>query len=44
MFLSHVLFTKRWFSPELCVGQGVLSVSSDIYAFAMTMLEVSDSV
>ena len=33
-----------WFSPELCVGEGVLSVSSDIYAYAMTMLEVSDVV
>jgi len=30
----------RWFSPELCVGQGVLSISSDIYAFAMTILEL----
>jgi len=30
----------RWFSPELCVGQGVLSIHSDIYAFAMTMLEL----
>ncbi|CAK5275751.1 unnamed protein product [Mycena citricolor] len=30
----------RWFAPELCVGQGVLSASSDIYAFGMTVLEL----
>lgn len=33
----------RWFAPELCIGQGVLSISSDIYAFAMTILEVCRS-
>jgi hypothetical protein len=30
----------RWFAPEVCVGQGVLSLNSDIYAYAMTVLEV----
>lgn len=30
----------RWFAPEVCVGQGVLSLSSDIYAYAMTALEL----
>lgn len=30
----------RWFAPELCMGPGLLSTSSDVYAFAMTMLEV----
>lgn len=30
----------RWFAPEVCVGQGVLSISSDVYAFAMTALEL----
>jgi serine/threonine protein kinase len=30
----------RWFSPELYVGTGSLSTSSDIYAYAMTMLEL----
>ncbi|KDQ64686.1 hypothetical protein JAAARDRAFT_28325 [Jaapia argillacea MUCL 33604] len=30
----------RWFAPELCAGQGVLSLSADIYAFAMTVLEL----
>lgn len=30
----------RWFAPEVCVGQGVLSISSDVYAYAMTVLEV----
>ncbi|KAF8993115.1 hypothetical protein BDZ89DRAFT_1085898, partial [Hymenopellis radicata] len=28
----------RWFAPEVCVGQGLLSCASDIYAYAMTML------
>lgn len=31
----------RWFAPELCIDEGVLSVNSDIYAYAMTILEVS---
>ncbi|KAL0574327.1 hypothetical protein V5O48_007638 [Marasmius crinis-equi] len=30
----------RWFAPEVCVGQGALSKYSDIYAFAMTSLEI----
>jgi len=30
----------RWFAPEVCVGQGVLSISSDVYAYAMTVLEL----
>ncbi|KAJ7047565.1 kinase-like domain-containing protein [Mycena alexandri] len=30
----------RWFAPELCVGPGVLSLGSDIYAYAMTVLEL----
>jgi hypothetical protein len=30
----------RWFAPEVCVGQGALSISSDLYAFSMTILEV----
>lgn len=30
----------RWFAPELCIGPGVLSISSDIYAYGMTMLEL----
>jgi Protein tyrosine and serine/threonine kinase len=38
---SHgVSESYRWFAPELCVGQGVLSTSADIYAFSMTVLEV----
>ncbi|KAF9076713.1 kinase-like domain-containing protein [Rhodocollybia butyracea] len=31
----------RWFAPEVCKGQGVLSASSDIYALGMTILEVN---
>jgi hypothetical protein len=31
----------RWLAPELCVDEGVLSTSSDVYAFGMTALEVS---
>ncbi|KAJ7179314.1 kinase-like domain-containing protein [Mycena filopes] len=30
----------RWFAPEVCIGQGVLSMSSDVYAWAMTILEI----
>ncbi|KAF7352965.1 Mitochondrial distribution and morphology protein 10 [Mycena venus] len=30
----------RWFAPEVCIGQGVLSLSSDVYAFGMTVLEI----
>jgi len=37
---SHgVVQSYRWFAPEVCVGEGVLSPSSDIYAFGMTVLE-----
>ncbi|KAJ7591214.1 kinase-like domain-containing protein [Mycena floridula] len=31
----------RWFGPEVCVGQGVLSLASDMWAFGMTVLEAS---
>ncbi|KAF7313656.1 TKL/TKL-ccin protein kinase [Mycena chlorophos] len=30
----------RWFAPEVCIGQGALSLSSDIYAYGMTVLEL----
>ena len=30
----------RWFAPELCCAPGTLSPASDIFAFAMTVLEV----
>ncbi|KAF8212000.1 kinase-like domain-containing protein [Mycena galopus ATCC 62051] len=30
----------RWFAPELCIGEGVLSPSSDVYAYGMTVLEI----
>ncbi|ESK97516.1 tkl tkl-ccin protein kinase [Moniliophthora roreri MCA 2997] len=30
----------RWFAPEVCVGEGALSLAADIYAFAMTALEL----
>ncbi|KAF8211333.1 kinase-like domain-containing protein [Mycena galopus ATCC 62051] len=30
----------RWFAPEVCIGQGVLSMSSDVYAYGMTVLEI----
>ncbi|KAJ7937244.1 kinase-like domain-containing protein [Mycena leptocephala] len=30
----------RWFAPEVCIGQGVLSLSSDVYAYGMTVLEM----
>ncbi|KAJ7283878.1 kinase-like domain-containing protein [Mycena rebaudengoi] len=30
----------RWFAPEVCIGQGVLSLSSDVYAYGMTVLEL----
>ncbi|KAJ7904313.1 kinase-like domain-containing protein [Mycena olivaceomarginata] len=30
----------RWFAPEVCIGQGVLSLSSDVYAYGMTILEI----
>ncbi|KAJ4473806.1 kinase-like domain-containing protein [Lentinula aciculospora] len=30
----------RWFAPEVCKGQGVLSARSDVYALGMTILEL----
>ncbi|KAJ7682057.1 kinase-like domain-containing protein [Mycena polygramma] len=30
----------RWFAPEVCVGEGVLSLRSDVYAYGMTVLEL----
>ncbi|KAJ7638623.1 kinase-like domain-containing protein [Roridomyces roridus] len=30
----------RWFAPEVCIGQGVLSLGSDVYAYGMTVLEI----
>ncbi|KAJ7819223.1 TKL/TKL-ccin protein kinase [Mycena leptocephala] len=30
----------RWFAPEVCIGQGILSLSSDVYAYGMTVLEI----
>ncbi|RDB23137.1 Serine/threonine-protein kinase STY17 [Hypsizygus marmoreus] len=38
---SHgVIQSYRWFAPEVCIGEGSLSPSSDIYAYGMTVLEV----
>ena len=30
----------RYFAPEVCMGNGNLSTATDIYALAMTVLEV----
>ncbi|KAJ6506696.1 kinase-like domain-containing protein [Mycena sanguinolenta] len=30
----------RWFAPEVCIGQGDLSLASDVYAYGMTVLEI----
>ncbi|KAJ7819722.1 kinase-like domain-containing protein [Mycena olivaceomarginata] len=30
----------RWFAPEVCIGQGVFFLSSDVYAYGMTVLEI----
>ena len=30
----------RWFAPELCSAPGILSTASDVFAYAMTVLEV----
>ncbi|KAE9393766.1 kinase-like protein [Gymnopus androsaceus JB14] len=30
----------RWFAPEVCTGEGILSTSSDIYALGMTIIEL----
>ncbi|KAJ7896897.1 kinase-like domain-containing protein [Mycena leptocephala] len=46
--LNGVLFSQsrgvpdsyRWFAPEVCIGQGVLSLPADIYAYGMTVLEL----
>ena len=31
----------RWFAPELCSVPGVISTYSDVFAFGMTVVEVS---
>ena len=38
--VRDVMDSYRWFAPELCTSEGALSCESDIYAFAMTVLEV----
>ncbi|KAJ7733797.1 kinase-like domain-containing protein [Mycena metata] len=30
----------RWFAPEVTIGQGVLSLSADVYSYGMTILEL----
>ncbi|KAF7368658.1 TKL/TKL-ccin protein kinase [Mycena venus] len=35
-----VTSSYRWFAPELCVGEGVLSFASDVYSYGMTVLEL----
>jgi len=30
----------RWFAPEVSIGEGILSLSSDVYAYGMTVLEI----
>ncbi|KAG7100268.1 hypothetical protein E1B28_002041 [Marasmius oreades] len=30
----------RWFAPEMCLGEGLMSPASDIYSFGMTVLEL----
>ncbi|KAK1216148.1 hypothetical protein PQX77_021227 [Marasmius sp. AFHP31] len=30
----------RWFAPEIYIGNGAVSLSSDVYSFAMTVLEL----
>ncbi|KAJ7877529.1 hypothetical protein B0H14DRAFT_2185598, partial [Mycena olivaceomarginata] len=37
---SVVSDSCRWFAPEVCIGQGVLSLCSDVYAYGMTVLEI----
>ncbi|KAF8207497.1 kinase-like protein [Mycena galopus ATCC 62051] len=37
---SHSPDAYRWCAPEICDGQGVLSPSSDVYAYGMTVLEI----
>jgi len=37
---AGVINAYRWLAPEVSMGEAMMSTSSDIYAFAMTMLEV----
>ncbi|KAF8178966.1 kinase-like domain-containing protein [Mycena galopus ATCC 62051] len=30
----------RWCAPEICIGQGVFTLGSDVYAYGMTVLEI----
>ncbi|KAF7370027.1 TKL/TKL-ccin protein kinase [Mycena sanguinolenta] len=30
----------RWYSPEVMIGQGIMSLSSDVYSYGMTVLEL----
>ncbi|KAJ8077726.1 hypothetical protein PM082_002159 [Marasmius tenuissimus] len=46
--MSSVQFTQtngaanlyRWFAPEIYIGNGAVSLASDVYSFAMTVLEL----
>ena len=33
----------RWLAPELCIDPGILSMYSDVFAYGMTVVEVSKS-
>ena len=37
---DYLTDSQRFFAPELCSANGVLSVRSDIFAYGMTVLEV----
>ncbi|OCB91948.1 kinase-like protein [Sanghuangporus baumii] len=37
---SGVSESYRWFAPELCSAPGILSLASDVFAFAMTVIEL----
>ncbi|KAL5500981.1 hypothetical protein ACEPAH_9368 [Sanghuangporus vaninii] len=37
---SGVSESYRWFAPELCSAPGILSPASDVFAFAMTVIEL----
>ncbi|TFK43141.1 kinase-like domain-containing protein [Crucibulum laeve] len=37
---NGVAESYRYFAPEICLGKGILSTRSDVYAFAMTVLEI----
>ncbi|OCB91594.1 kinase-like protein [Sanghuangporus baumii] len=37
---SGVSESYRWFAPELCSAPGILSPASDMFAFAMTVVEL----